>query len=92
MSDSYIVVETRPNRFQIAGFGDSAAPEGVYEVTYTKTRDYLSCNCRGFRMQKVKEDHKHCKMVRFWMTQGKPEGSAIWEDHGEYKMNRFVEV
>jgi hypothetical protein len=43
-------------------------------------------------MQKDKSEHKHCKMVRFWMSHGSPEGSAIWEDGGEFKMNKFVEV
>lgn len=89
---TYLIKELESNRFQIANFEDSAAPEGVYEVLYTKTRDYMSCNCRGFRMQKDKSEHKHCKMARFWMSQGKPEGVAVWEDGGEYKMNRFVEV
>jgi hypothetical protein len=89
---TYLIKEIQNNRFQIANFEDSAAPEGVYELLYTKTRDYMSCNCRGFRMQKDKSEHKHCKMARFWMSQGKPEGVALWEYDGEYKMNRFVEV
>ena len=92
MSEAYVISQIENNRFQIAGFGDSAAPEGVYEVLYTKTRDYMSCNCRGFRMQKDKSEHKHCKMVRFWMSQGSPEGSAIWQEDEVFKMNRFVEV
>jgi hypothetical protein len=89
---TYLIKEIQNNRFQIANFEDSAAPEGVYEILYTKSRDYLSCNCRGFRMQKDKLEHKHCKIVRFWMSHGSPEGSAIWEDGGEFKMNKFVEV
>lgn len=92
MSETYIVTQLEPNRFQIAGFGDSAAPDGVYETLYTKTRDWMSCNCRGFRMQKDKSEHRHCKMVRWWIGQGKPDGVAIWEESGEYKMNKFVEV
>jgi len=89
---TYLIKEIQNNRFQIANFEDSAAPEGVYEILYTKSRDYLSCNCRGFRMQKDKSEHKHCKRVRFWMSHGSPEGSAIWEDGGEFKMNKFVEI
>jgi hypothetical protein len=89
---TYLIKEIQNNRFQIANFEDSAAPEGVYEILYTKSRYYLSCNCRGFRMQKDKSEHKHCKMVRFWMSHGSPEGSAIWEDGGEFKMNKFVEI
>lgn len=89
---TYVILETKPNRFQLANFEDSASPEGVYEVMYTQSRDYMSCSCRGFRMQKVKEDHKHCKMVRWWLQQGKPEGAAIWEDAEKYMMNKFVEV
>jgi hypothetical protein len=89
---TYLIKELESNRFQIANFEDSASPEGVYELLYTKTRDYMSCNCRGFRMQKDKSEHKHCKMARFWMSQGKPEGTAIWEDGGDFKMNRFIEV
>ena len=88
---TYVITEKASNRFQIANFEDSAAPEGVYEVSYTKSRDYMSCNCRGFRIQKIKEDHRHCKMVRWWMEQGRPEGTAVWEDDGEYKIHRFVE-
>lgn len=87
---TYVITEVDKNRFQIANFEDSAAPDGVYEVLYTPSRDYLSCNCRGFRMQKDKSEHRHCKMVRHWMSQGKPDGIAIWEEGETYKMNRFV--
>ena len=89
---TYVISEIENSRFQIANFEDSAAPEGVYEVLYTKSRDYMSCNCRGFRMQKDKSEHKHCKMVRFWMTLGKPGGAAVWQEGDEYKMNKFVEI
>lgn len=89
---TYVVTAIEANRFQIVNFEDSASPEGVYEVLYTKNRDYMSCNCRGFKMQKDKTEHRHCKIVRFWMEQGKPEGSAIWEENSKYNINRFVDV
>lgn len=68
--------------YEIASFDNTSEPGGVYRVKITNQS--ISCNCPGFWRQKDKTQHKHTKIVKFWLDHlyGVP-GYAFWLDAHE---------
>jgi hypothetical protein len=67
----YLIKEIKSQLFEVANFVDDKYPHSVYQVKWTQTNDYFHCNCPGFRMQKIKDEHKHCIAVKEWIKLGK---------------------
>lgn len=89
--DLYIVREVKPDIYEIANFVDGTKePYSIYNVRRT-TKSY-SCDCPGFWRQKNKPDHKHCRIVKFWVENlEKTFGCAMWFDGDDIEYHRFAD-
>lgn len=85
----YQVRKLSSDVYQISSFGDYAEPIGVYEVRVTNRS--ISCNCPGYYRQRDKIEHKHCKIVQYWIELGEEMGVALWfNDNEEIEYNYFL--
>ena len=65
MADQYTVKKSvKLKTWDITKFDDGDMPSSTYHVT--ERSGFYSCDCPGYRRQKVKEDHKHSRIVKFW--------------------------
>ena len=85
MTDIYTIRQVAKENFEIANKDD------VYTV---KVRNKIyTCDCFGFRRQHDKSQHKHCKMVRFWIDNlDKEPGFAFWWENEDLEYNKFIDI
>lgn len=84
MSVQFCVRQIYPLVYEVATFEHSSTPTHVCKVT-TNNKMQLSCNCLGYHRQKDKTQHKHCRLVKFYIENlEKLDGYIFWfEDNDE---------
>lgn len=96
MTDVYYTIRRLDkDKIEVARFGDEKtgrdgkSPRNIFDVM-----DYsngLRCTCLGWRWQKDKSQHQHCKMVKFWKENLNEEsGYCLWWDGEDLEFNRFI--
>lgn len=86
----YIVRQLNADTYEVTNFGDYSIPLSVYKVKITKHS--ISCSCPGFYRQKDKSEHKHTRIVDFWLKNldGKA-GYAFWFDGEDLEYRKFLD-
>ena len=87
----YLVRLFKPNQYEISTFVDGSKESiSVYKVTLRNNNYY--CDCPGYWRQKVKEDHKHCRIVKFWIENLDMEmGYCFWLDNeNNIEYHKFI--
>jgi hypothetical protein len=81
----YVVREKIKGSYDITNFDDD-----VYTTYVVKNG---KCNCMGYSRQHNKKEHKHCKLVDFWINNlDKEPGFALWFDGEDIEYNRFIDI
>ena len=86
------VVRRKDKKFiEISSFENgSKEAVSVYRVYKGKNNLYI-CNCPGYYRQKVKEDHKHSKIVKLWIENlDEAIGYCFWMDGDNVEYHRFL--
>jgi hypothetical protein len=80
MTDQYVIKQTPKNKtWEIVKFDDGDEPSSIYKVS--ERNGFYHCDCPGFWRQKVKEDHKHTRLVKFWRENlEEASGYFLWFD------------
>ena len=80
MSTEYFVRESQPKTYEITVFEDGRKEEKCTYIVKKPGR-YYSCNCPGYWRQKHKSEHKHCRIVKFWIEElNKQYNYVFWID------------
>lgn len=87
---TYQVRKKHHRTYEVAKFEDGEYA-GTYNVTHT-VRDFLTCDCPGFAVQRVKEEHKHCLIAKFWQRFLAPETNYEFWMNGKDVDYRRLEV
>ncbi len=84
----YIPKVISKDKYEIASFKDSKEPYGVYIVL---KRNNFSCDCMGFFRQKDKTQHKHCKVIKFWIEHLDYEpGYCFWYEGKDLEFKQLL--
>jgi hypothetical protein len=93
-SDDIIYLVRRKDKkyIEISSFVDgSKEAVSVYRV-YKGNKGIYICNCPGYWRQKVKEDHKHSRIVKLWVENlEEQEGFCFWLDGDDIDYHRFMD-
>lgn len=86
----YTIRKVSTHKYEVTSFEKYSEGE-CYEVTHRNNTTY--CDCIGFRRQKNKEEHKHCRIVKFWINNLESEpGYCFWLDGDDIEYNKFIDT
>lgn len=93
--ETFVVKQVSKNTYEVAKFGDDSRVVGTKDASVSLVSVYpnnIHCDCIGYRRQKVKEDHKHCKIVKFAINVLEDTtGYCFWFEDGLIKYNKFYD-
>lgn len=92
-STIYIPRKIKDKLFEIASFVDGSKDSiSVYKVKIGQ-KNIFHCDCPGYWRQKVKEEHKHCRIINFWVEKlENKEGYCFWFDNEDnIEFHKFIE-
>lgn len=93
-STIYVTRRIDEKYIEIASFEDGSKESiSVYKVYKGKTGIYI-CDCPGYWRQKTKEDHKHSRIVKFWIEHlnEEPGYCFLLEDNDtSIEFNKFLD-
>lgn len=92
MSKIYVIRQIGVKKeFEITSFEESKEPTGVYTVKITSRAK--SCSCNGFYRQRDKTEHKHIKLVNFWIKSlDKIPGFVFWWEGEDLEYSKAFDM
>lgn len=80
MSETYTVRKvTKPKVWEVSKFGDGNDSESEFFVS--ERSGHYHCNCPGFYRQKIKAEHKHILLVKYFRENLNEKGGYMfWFD------------
>ena len=88
----YTVRRLDEKYIEVASFENGSKEAiSVYRV-YKGKNNLYHCNCPGYWRQKVKEDHKHSRIVKLWCENLEEQiGFCFWMSGDDVEFHKFLD-